>query len=245
MLPPPSYKEHLGFYTSQSSARLDAAIQSAIQTGAPYELDLEMVRADGAIRSVTGRGEVERDADGQVVLVRGTVQDVTERKQAENEIRLLARLQAVLADIGQQALRSGGPARCWTRPSLWWRRLSTSSIARCWSFFRTAKLCSFDPASAGRKGWSARHRRSGTDSQAGYTLLSDQPVIVEDLRTEQRFSGPPLLHEHGVVSGMSVVIPTSEGPYGVLGAHTTQRRSFTKDEVNFLAGGGQCPGNHD
>ena len=63
MLPPPSYKEHLGFYTAQSSARLDAAIQSAIQTGAPYELDLEMVRADGAIRSVTSRGEVERDGE--------------------------------------------------------------------------------------------------------------------------------------------------------------------------------------
>ena len=59
-------------------------------------------------------------------------------------------------------------------------------------------------------------------------------MIVEDLRTETRFSGPPLLHEHGVVSGMSVVIPTSEGPYGVLGAHTKNRRSFSKDEVNFL-----------
>src|SRR5450631_4044136 len=27
MLPPPAYKEHLGFYTTQSTARLDAAIQ--------------------------------------------------------------------------------------------------------------------------------------------------------------------------------------------------------------------------
>jgi PAS domain S-box-containing protein len=58
-----------------------------------------MVRADGAIRSVTVRGEVERDADGQVVLVRGTVQDVTDRKQAENEIQLLAHL------IARRALR--------------------------------------------------------------------------------------------------------------------------------------------
>src|ERR1019366_6836026 len=111
MLPPPAYKEHLGFYTSQSSTRLAAAIQTAIQTGAPYELDLEMVRADGAIRSVTGRGEVERDAGGQVVLVRGTVHDVTDRKRAENEIRLLARLQAVVAEIGQLALRSDQPGK--------------------------------------------------------------------------------------------------------------------------------------
>jgi sigma-B regulation protein RsbU (phosphoserine phosphatase) len=75
---------------------------------------------------------------------------------------------------------------------------------------------------------------AGTDSQAGYTLLSDQPVIVEDLRTETRFRGSPLLHEHNVVSGMSVAILTSEGPYGVLGAHTERHRRFTNDEVHFL-----------
>ena len=33
---------------------------------------------------------------------------------------------------------------------------------------------------------------------------------------------------------MSVVIPTSEGPYGALGVHTRRRRTFTEDEVNFL-----------
>ncbi len=47
---------------------------------------------------------------------------------------------------------------------------------------------------------------AGADSQAGYTLLSHEPVIVEDLTTELRFSGPPLLKEHGVVSGISVII---------------------------------------
>jgi hypothetical protein len=54
-LPPPSYTEHCRLYTSESSARLDAAVQKAVQTGTPYELDLEMVRTDGAIRSVTRR----------------------------------------------------------------------------------------------------------------------------------------------------------------------------------------------
>ena len=182
VLPPPAYKEHLGFYTSQSSARLDAAIQSAIQTGAPYELDLEMVRADGAIRSVTGRGEVERDADGQVVLVRGTVQDVTELKQAENEIRLLARLQAVVAELGQEALRSDEPAQgagrsC--RPGSAASRRRVLQGARVASGWQSLLL---GPASAGSMASSAmRPSERASDSQAGYTLLSDQPVIVEDL----------------------------------------------------------------
>ena len=75
---------------------------------------------------------------------------------------------------------------------------------------------------------------AGKESQAGFTLLSDEPVVVEDLRTETRFSGPPLLHEHGVVSGMSVIIRGRERPYGVLGAHTASVRRFATDDVSFL-----------
>ncbi len=72
------------------------------------------------------------------------------------------------------------------------------------------------------------------DSQAGYTLQSNRPVIVEDLGTELRFSGPPLLLDHGVVSGVSVVIGGEGRPFGVMGAHSTRRRAFTRDDVRFL-----------
>ncbi|MGR3310052.1 MAG: sensor histidine kinase, partial [Candidatus Brocadiales bacterium] len=72
------------------------------------------------------------------------------------------------------------------------------------------------------------------DSQAGYTLLSKEPVIVEDLRTETRFNTPQLLHDHGAVSGASVIIQGKDTPYGVFGVHTTKKRKFTKDDIYFL-----------
>ncbi|HET7480937.1 MAG TPA: GAF domain-containing protein, partial [Rubrobacteraceae bacterium] len=72
------------------------------------------------------------------------------------------------------------------------------------------------------------------ESQAGYTLISRGPVVVEDLRTEGRFRGPPLLREHGAVSGISTTIRIGEHFYGVIGAHTARKRSFTDDEVLFL-----------
>jgi GAF domain-containing protein len=72
------------------------------------------------------------------------------------------------------------------------------------------------------------------ESQAGYTLISKGPVIVEDLRDERRFEGPPLLSEHGVVSGISVTVYVHGHAFGVLGAHTANRRSFTEDELLFL-----------
>ncbi len=235
ILPPPTYKEHLAHFTLQSAERLDAAIQGALQAGAPYELDLEMVRADGGIRSVTGRGEVERDPAGQVELVRGTFQDVTERKRAENEIRMLARLQSVVADLGERALRDAPLSQMLDDAANQVAQALGVDYCKILELLpnRDALLMR---SGAGWKPGYVGHATVGlgTDSQAGYTLLSDEPVIVEDLQTEKRFAGTALLHEHEVVSGASVVIATSEGPYGVLAVHTRHHRSFTADEVNFL-----------
>ncbi|MBI5764810.1 MAG: GAF domain-containing protein [Planctomycetes bacterium] len=76
---------------------------------------------------------------------------------------------------------------------------------------------------------------AGCDSQAGYTLLAGEPVVVDRLKKETRFSGSPLLLEHNVVSGLSVVIAgTREAPFGVLGAHSTQHRTFTRNDMNFI-----------
>lgn len=75
---------------------------------------------------------------------------------------------------------------------------------------------------------------TGLSSQAGYTLISKEPVIVKDLRTETRFDGPALLRDHGVVSGMSVIIHGKSGPWGILGTHTKRYHEFTQDDINFF-----------
>lgn len=72
------------------------------------------------------------------------------------------------------------------------------------------------------------------NSQIGYTLLTQTPVIVEDFRIDPRFGGPPLLHNHQVVSGINIIIPGQTEPFGVLGGYTQQSRTFTQDDVYFL-----------
>jgi signal transduction histidine kinase/ActR/RegA family two-component response regulator len=71
-------------------------------------------------------------------------------------------------------------------------------------------------------------------TQPGFTLTAGEPVVVEDLASESRFQGSALLLEHGVVSGVTVAISGQGHSFGVLGAHTTHRRTFTEDEVHFL-----------
>ena len=71
-------------------------------------------------------------------------------------------------------------------------------------------------------------------SQAGYTLLASEPVIVENVADETRFTAPNILRDHDVVSGMSVLIPGPSGPWGVLGTHDPHPRTFSIDDAHFL-----------
>ena len=87
MQPAPSYKDHPKLYTAESWERLSRAVEESLRTGTPYELDLEMVRSDGTTRWLIGRGEANRDDNGRIVKLHGTVHDITERKQTEFALR--------------------------------------------------------------------------------------------------------------------------------------------------------------
>jgi PAS domain S-box-containing protein len=107
--PPAIYPEVQKYFTPESWARLAAAVEIGLAKGVPYECDAEVVRPDGIHRWVVARGEATRDTDGNVVNLHGTVQDITERKRAEENIRRLNRVLAVLSDINQAIVRIREP----------------------------------------------------------------------------------------------------------------------------------------
>jgi PAS domain S-box-containing protein len=153
----------------------------------------------------------------------------------EEELRLRIQQQAVVAELGQRALmRTALDVLLDEAVSL---VAETLDVEYC-------KVLELLPDGSALRlragvGWHAglvgvATVDAGVASQAGYTLLSDTPVMVDDLRAETRFSGPPLLHDHGVVSGISVIIRGNPQPFGVLGAHTTRQRRFTTHDTHFL-----------
>ena len=56
----------------------------------PGPLEWRCIRPDGSIRYILGHGTLVRDAEGEVSYMAGTVQDITERKQLETELRIAA-----------------------------------------------------------------------------------------------------------------------------------------------------------
>ena len=77
---------HPQLYPPEDWDRIRRCADEAVRSGTPYELDVEMFTSNGSRRWVTARGEAQRDTDGRISGLRGTVQDITERKQAQQAL---------------------------------------------------------------------------------------------------------------------------------------------------------------
>lgn len=95
----PSFPEQRGvLYSVETWERLNAAIEETIRSGIGYDLELPAIHADGTPLWINIRSKVVRHADGEICSLRGTFQDITERKLAEEKLRFQATL---LNTIGQ------------------------------------------------------------------------------------------------------------------------------------------------
>ena len=83
LLPAPCFAVHSTLYTPSSWHLLNAAVENAMKTGEPYQLELELLRPDGSIRDVKAFGGAKVDRNGKITGLFGTLQDITERRQAE------------------------------------------------------------------------------------------------------------------------------------------------------------------
>ncbi|GBE36950.1 blue-light-activated protein [bacterium BMS3Bbin07] len=199
-----------------------------------YRYTIRQETEDGT-RILESRVSGILDEKGELAGFVLTSSDVTERELSREKLKVRANQQAVVAELGQRALSGTGPSTLMEE--------AVSFVARTLEV-EYCKVLELLPdgdefllrAGVGWKDGLTGHTTVGTerDSQAGYTLFSSKPVVVEDLRTESRFRGPQLLTDHGVVSGVSVIIHGKERPFGILGAHTTSFRKFTKDDIHFL-----------
>jgi PAS domain S-box-containing protein len=84
---PPSFAEHSELYCPEDMQRLKVAVDSAVRHGTPYELELRAIRKDGETRVCMARGYAEMGPAGPATTLFGSLQDITERKQAEEDIR--------------------------------------------------------------------------------------------------------------------------------------------------------------
>ncbi|GAB4284243.1 MAG: hypothetical protein Fur0025_14830 [Oscillatoriaceae cyanobacterium] len=83
----PSFAALSEFVHPDDRPILDRVVNAAITKGIPYEIEARIYRTDGSLAYVMGRGEPFCNTDGVVTHLVGTVQDLTERKLAEQQLQ--------------------------------------------------------------------------------------------------------------------------------------------------------------
>jgi PAS domain S-box-containing protein len=86
----PTVEAALSFYHPEDRPRMEAAIDRAVEDGEPYDVELRLRTADGDLRWVRAQGRPAREGD-ETVRLRGTFQDITERKEREQQLQLRTR----------------------------------------------------------------------------------------------------------------------------------------------------------
>lgn len=183
------------------------------------------------VRKILPYQTESRQVNGVVI----TFTEITELKKTTNRLEASSQQHAVIAQLGMKALSM---ERTETFMDQLVREVShTLDVPFC-------KVLKYQPEKdnlllVAGIGWNSGLVGNATvstsdGSQAGFTLASAKPIVVENINTEQRFSHSALLKEHKIASGISCPVGSGLNPYGVLSVHTTHSRVFSQDEIHFL-----------
>ena len=237
-----SVKEHIGKAVREMipkiAPKLESIYQQVSSTGEPVhgiEITGETPKEPGTIRNWEASYfslpvSDNRNGIGCVVL------EVTERQKAKISLANRLKQQAVVAQLGQLALSEVELSALFKE--------ATALVAQSLGV-DACKILELVPDNndlllRSSVGLELDLRDNITveanfKSQAGYALLSGQPVILDNLNEETRFTGSSLLHENQYISGVSTIILGAEKqPFGVLEAHSTEQHQFSQDDANFL-----------
>jgi signal transduction histidine kinase len=161
--------------------------------------------------------------------------DITDRKLYEARIKGRARRQAILSGLGLRALSGVGV-----------QELMDEAVAKIVETMelKHASILELLPgvqklllrAGIGwPEGYVGQQRLAiHPETMAGYALSADAPLIIENLETESRFIGYPLLLQMSLTSGLCVVIHGKSGPLGLIAVHATGERRFNAEDAHFL-----------
>ena len=102
--PPLTFDAVMGMMPADDRLRFQAVLAETRLTFEPYQVDYRIIRSDGSVREVQGRGRIDLDEEGRPVRLNGSLQDVTELRALTREFQRSRDLFAGVINATQQAI---------------------------------------------------------------------------------------------------------------------------------------------
>ncbi len=97
----PNVEEGIEFYAPEWRDKIAQLFRDCAERGMPYDEEMEIVTHSGQRVWVRTVGQAIRDESGRIVQVQGSLQDISDRKQAEWRIVHLNRVLRAIRDVNQ------------------------------------------------------------------------------------------------------------------------------------------------
>ncbi|MEO8674464.1 MAG: EAL domain-containing protein [Casimicrobiaceae bacterium] len=175
------------------------------------------------------------DENGILTGLVSVSRDISDAKNAERQIRNIARQQGLIAAFSQRALASSD------LDTLLDEAASAVVDGMAAPFCKVLQIAPdmhsvVERADRGfhELGADRHFSDGGTSAPVDFVLKNLELLVVDDFELETRFPPSPFPARHGLRSGAYVVIGAKANPFGVLAVYAWDAAHFDADSVNFL-----------
>jgi diguanylate cyclase (GGDEF)-like protein/PAS domain S-box-containing protein len=196
-------------------------------------VEYRMCTRSGEVVWMLDEAVLEADENG-IPVWHGVLYDITERKQAEDELQRALAQQAVVAKLGERALQDGDPDALMRAATGLIGEVEGIRSACIWELGRDGRRLNLLAGLEQEIVGAGRRVSAALDSHAGAALDSGTHAIVNDWSSESRFTMPPVLRAFGAASSLAVMIDGKDHAFGVLDVHATEPNRFTPKDVPFV-----------
>lgn len=224
LIHPDDYERAINFY------------RSIANKPASYELEYRVVTVNQKVVWLRDSIYVVQASADAASQFRGLMVDITSRKQTEEELKTRVQQQEVIAALGKQALTNVPLSELLEYAVRVVAQTLEVEFSNILELLPGEKALLFRAGVGWKEGFIGQVQvEAGSGSMAGYVAQVRKSVVVEDWETETRFRRPALNAESHLLSSATVIIHShASKPYGTLGVHSTQKRWFTRNDLNFL-----------
>ena len=179
----PTLPEAIAFYTPTAAPIIEQAVQRAIERAESFDLELELITAKGNHRWVHAVG-IARQQENEFGTVFGTIEDITERRRANEALHFQAQL---LDTVGQAVIATNRDNQI-----IYWNRFAESLYG--WSPKEAIghDIVEITPSDATREqaneimtrlrdgeSWSGEFMVQHKDGTTFPVLVTDTPIVDE------------------------------------------------------------------
>ncbi|RFP10952.1 EAL domain-containing protein [Duganella sp. BJB488] len=99
-----NYQSFLALVHPADRVQVEAAVRATLEQGQAYDLEHRLLLSGDVVRTVHGKADVVFDPDGKAQSMSGTLQDITQRKLADERIHYLANYDELTAQPNRNLL---------------------------------------------------------------------------------------------------------------------------------------------